>query len=163
MRLNNKTQSPPAPSVNLVVEDKEQSTQVFATKRLIRGKEHKEYRVIVKNGPRYTIDTSERLGNFIRRSEDNKLVGLLKNGEMKRSRVDQIFFLSKLDLMPNIRTTNDQESSLNDLDEASSSEQERISPVYSYSTISSSPLPSTVYISSSPHPSTSSSSRGGSI
>lgn len=151
MRLNNRTHAPPGPSVNLVVEDKEQSTQVFSTKRLIRGKEHKEYRVIVKNGPRYTIDSADKLGTFVRRSKDNKLVGLLKNGEMKRSRVDQIFFLSKLDLMPKCP------NEASDLDVTTSSEEQECL-ISIPSVISSSALsPSTVYHSSSPHPSTSSS------
>lgn len=157
MRLNNRAQAPPAPSVNLVVEDREQSTQVFSTKRLIRGREHKEYRVIVKNGPRYTIDSADKLGTFIRRSKDNKLVGLLKNGEMKRSGVDQIFFLSKLDLMPNINNSTNGASNFNDIDVNTNSEERDCFTSEPSVSSSSAFSPSTIYHSSSPHPSTSSS------
>lgn len=116
MRLNNKTKRPSTPSVNLVIEDKEQSTQVYslANHRVFRGKALKEYRVILKNGPRFTIDTTDKLGTFIRRSTDNKLLGLLKDGKLKRARVEQKFFLSKLDLIPKGDTDEDESNTNQD-------------------------------------------------
>lgn len=147
MRLNNKAKTSTGPHVKLVIEDKEQSTQVYslANHRALKGRAVKEYRVILKNGPRFTID-SDKLGTFIRRSTDNKLIGLVKNGKLKRSRVEQKFFLSKLDLIPK-----------GDTDEESNTNPDDLS---SYSSVLSPPpatSPSTTNQSLSPHPSTSSS------
>lgn len=88
--------------MRLVFED--ETHLVYSTDKFVRGHLQKENKIFVKGEPHYDIEPS--VGNsdtvFLKTTNDNKLIGLLKNGELEKpsDRVNQIHFLSKLNLIP---------------------------------------------------------------
>lgn len=107
-------------SVNLI--DESLDSQLFSTKKLIRGKIHQKFKIVLKGEHQFSLEKANNLDNaeFIRRTRTNKLVGLIKNGEIEKSeRVEKLFFFSKLDLIPTkTNRTNPSHSSSTDDDDS---------------------------------------------
>lgn len=88
------------PSLKLIHES--QDFIVFATNRFVGKKLVEKYHIVLKREPKFSLERSVENGcDFIRRTSNNSLVGMIKNGELKRHEdVDKILFLDKLDLKP---------------------------------------------------------------
>lgn len=94
-------------SVDLV--DESPDTQLFATKKKHKGKTYEKYIFVLKREPQFTLESydGECSSEFIKRTSSNQLVGLIENGELECSdTVEKIFFLSKLDLKPKSKISN---------------------------------------------------------
>ena len=87
--------------VNLI--DESNDTRLFATKRTVGKRVVKKYHIVLNREPRFSLERSiQENCEFIRLTRDNRLVGLIRNGELERhGDVEKLFFLGKLDLKPN--------------------------------------------------------------
>lgn len=97
------------PKINLI--DESNHTRLFATKRTVGKRIVKKYHIVLKREPRFSLERSiEDNCEFIRLTTDNRLVGLIKNGELERHEdVEKLFFLGKLDLKPTDNHSNKEE------------------------------------------------------
>lgn len=98
----------PRNTSELVIHDPPRKTKVFSTNRLARGRLRREFKFVIEGGPSYCIEPVDTLGQgtfFLRRTKNNKLVGLLKDCKLEKSQelVEKLFYLSKLDLIPQNR------------------------------------------------------------
>lgn len=82
--------------------DESQDRKIFASKRTIGKKVVKKFHFVLKHEPLFYLENSHKdKFQFIRHRESNRLVGLIKDGELEDAEdVDKLFFLSKLDLKP---------------------------------------------------------------
>lgn len=88
-------------SMRLVIED--ETHVVYSTDKIIRGKLRKKNKIFIKGEPLYDIEPSVGDSSTVfLKTTDNKLIGLLKNGELEgpTEKVKQRHFLSKLNLIP---------------------------------------------------------------
>lgn len=90
--------------IEVVVQDESLETVVLSINRVVRGRSHNEYKIVVRDGPRYYIEPSyDSNAFFLGRTKNNKLVGLLKNGKLdgSKERAEKLHYFSKLGLKPN--------------------------------------------------------------
>ena len=88
--------------VHLIEEDHD--FKVFSTERKIRGKVKRKRKLVCqRREPRFSLERANPSDDceFILISSNNKLLGILKDGELKNSeKLEKLFFFGKLDLKP---------------------------------------------------------------
>lgn len=78
------------------------NTKVILSRKRIKGKLSERYYIIRKDEPQFSLEYNAcDNSDFIWQSKSNKLLGVIKDGEIKKPKsIEKIFFLSKLDLKP---------------------------------------------------------------
>jgi len=87
-------------SVNLLNESP--NTKVILTRKRVKGKIKERYYIARKGEPQFSLEANAGdKSDFIWQSKSNKLLGVIKDGELKKPKsLEKIFYFSKLDLKP---------------------------------------------------------------
>ena len=82
--------------------EEQSDTQVYLIEQTIRGRVRRKYNLVyLEREPQFSLEKMSALSDsdFVRSSKSNKLIGILKNGELECStNVEKLFFFDKLGL-----------------------------------------------------------------
>lgn len=99
-----KIKAPPEPRSRVDLVDETGDKKLFATMKKFKGKTYEKYKFILKNGPQFTLEPTNGSGDiaqFIMKTRNDKLLGVISNGELQRSdKIEKLYYFSKLDLKP---------------------------------------------------------------